>query len=44
MFHTIPPEILARMQHLEAIDARDRVDGTTRAERLRQIPPETGRL
>lgn len=44
MFHTMPPEILARMQHLEAIDARDRVDGTTRAERLRQIPPETGRL
>jgi len=44
MFHTIPPEILARMQHLEAIDVRDRVDGTARAERLRQIPPETGRL
>jgi len=29
---------------LESIDARDRVDGTTRLERLRQIPPETGRF
>ena len=44
MFHDIPRPILARMQHLEAIDARDRVDGTPRARRMRQVPPETGRL
>ncbi len=29
---------------LEEIDARDRVDGTPRLQRLRQIPPETGRF
>lgn len=32
------------MQMLESIDARDRTDGTPRLERLRQIPPETGRF
>jgi predicted O-methyltransferase YrrM len=32
------------MRYLEEIDARDRSDGTTRKERLRQIPPETGRF
>jgi predicted O-methyltransferase YrrM len=32
------------MARLEAIDARDRVDGTPRSRRLRQIPPETGRF
>jgi predicted O-methyltransferase YrrM len=32
------------MRRLEEIDARDRVDGTTHLERLRQIPPETGRF
>jgi len=30
------------MHHLEQIDARDRADGTSRAKRLRQIPPEAG--
>lgn len=44
MFHQIPPEILDRMAALEAQDARDREDGTSRLERLRQIPPETGRF
>jgi len=44
MFHQIPPEILDRMANLEAIDARDRQDGTPRLERLRQIPPETGKF
>ena len=44
MFHDIPSPILERMRMLESIDARDRVDGTTRLERLRQIPPETGRF
>jgi predicted O-methyltransferase YrrM len=32
------------MRHLEQIDASDRVDGTPRMERLRQVPPETGRF
>lgn len=44
MFYKIPPSILKRMSELEAADARDRVDGTPRMERLRQIPPETGRF
>ena len=44
MFHNIPDSIQQRMRHLEAIDARDRVDGTPRMERLRQIPPETGQF
>jgi predicted O-methyltransferase YrrM len=42
MFKNIPGKVLARMQYLEAIDARDRVDGTPRLQRLRQISPETG--
>jgi caffeoyl-CoA O-methyltransferase len=44
MFNAIPIAILDRMRHLERIDARDRLDGTLKLERLRQIPPETGRL
>ena len=44
MFHTIPSQILERMKYLEQIDVRDRTDGTPRLERLRQIPPETGRF
>jgi len=32
------------MNTLEEIDARDRQDGTPRIERLRQIPPETGKF
>jgi caffeoyl-CoA O-methyltransferase len=44
MFHDMPPGMLARMRELEAIDARDRDDGTEHARRLRQVPPETGRF
>ncbi len=44
MFHSIPPEIQAQMARLERIDAKDRRDGTPRLERLRQIPPETGKF
>lgn len=44
MFHDIRPAILSRMRHLEAIDARDRQDGTPSQKRLRQIPPETGKF
>jgi len=32
------------MKYLEEVDARDRFDGTNRLQRLRQIPPETGRF
>jgi predicted O-methyltransferase YrrM len=32
------------MQYLEHIDAKDREDGTPRLQRLRQIPPETGKF
>jgi predicted O-methyltransferase YrrM len=44
MFHEIRPAVLARMQYLEKLDDRDRADGTPRLQRLRQIPPETGRF
>ncbi len=44
MFHDIPRPMLDRMRYLEEIDARDRMDGTARLRRLRQIPPETGRF
>jgi len=44
MFHSIPPEIQAEMGRLERLDAQDRLDGTPRSQRLRQIPPETGRF
>jgi len=32
------------MKRLEAIDARDRVDGTPHLQRMRQIPAETGKF
>jgi predicted O-methyltransferase YrrM len=44
MFHAIRQSILERMKYLEEIDAKDRTDGTLRTQRLRQIPPETGRF
>lgn len=44
MFEDIPQGILNRMKELEQIDAQDRADGTARLERLRQIPPETGKF
>jgi len=44
MFHNIPEAIKERMKYLEDVDSRDRLDGTPRMERLRQIPPETGRF
>jgi predicted O-methyltransferase YrrM len=44
VFHDLPPSIADRMAHLESIDSRDRVDGTSRLQRLRQIPPVTGRF
>lgn len=44
MFHDIPPGMTLRMRELEARDAADRTDGTAHADRLRQIPPDTGRF
>lgn len=44
MFHTIPTPMRARMRTLEAQDALDRQDGTPHMQRLRQVPPESGRL
>jgi predicted O-methyltransferase YrrM len=44
MFHEIPEAMLARMRELERIDAGDRIDGTPRMKRLRQIQPEVGRF
>ncbi len=44
MFNSIRQPILERMQYLERIDARDRDDGTPRLQRLRQIPPDTGKF
>ena len=44
MFHHIPQPSQERMAYLEARDSRDREDGTPRSQRLRQIPPATGRF
>ena len=44
MFDDMPQCIIDRMQELEQIDAQDRADGTARLERLRQIPPDTGKF
>lgn len=44
MFGNIPKEMRDQMRRLEEADARDRINGTSRMDRLRQIPPETGRF
>ncbi len=44
MFHNIPELVIRRMRYLEGLDSKDRANGTPRMERLRQIPPETGRF
>ena len=44
MFHNIPEVMIERMHFLENIDSIDREDGTPRMQRLRQIPPETGKF
>ena len=44
MFSKIPSAMIERMRYLEEADAADRIDGTAREQRLRQIPPETGRF
>lgn len=44
VFHDIPESIRQKMEELEKRDTVDRADGTERLDRLRQIPPETGRF
>jgi caffeoyl-CoA O-methyltransferase len=44
MFQDIPEAEKIRMRYLEEVDSRDRQDGTPRQQRLRQVPPETGRF
>ena len=44
MFHNISKLVIRRMNYLESLDSKDRADGTPRMERLRQIPPETGKF
>jgi len=44
MFHNIPEVIKKRLKYLEEIDSKDRLDGTPRMKRLRQIPPDTGKF
>ena len=40
----MPGSIRKRMEYLEKLDSEDRLDGTPRMERLRQIPPEIGKF
>jgi caffeoyl-CoA O-methyltransferase len=44
MLHNIPELVKKRMNYLENCDAEDKVNKTPRMERLRQIPPETGKF
>ena len=44
MFNEISEKMKLRMAFLEDIDKKDRIDGTERSKRLRQIPPETGKF
>jgi len=44
VFHDIQEAVRGRMARLEEIDARDRMDGTERLERLRQVPRDVGRF
>lgn len=44
MFFNLPEAMTRRMRELEERDAIDRRDGTARLQRLRQIPPATGRF
>ena len=44
MFENITKEMKDRMQFLEDIDIKDRIDGTEKLKRLRQIPAEIGKF
>jgi predicted O-methyltransferase YrrM len=44
MFHNLPQPLKDRMAQLETMDAFDRQNDTPVMERLRQVPPQTGKL
>lgn len=44
MFHNIPKAIKERMEYLVSLDKQDRLAGKSPLQRLRQIPPETGKF
>jgi len=44
MFQSIPKKIEQRMHYLESLDKKDRLNERPHLQRLRQIPPETGRF
>jgi caffeoyl-CoA O-methyltransferase len=44
MFNNIPKKIKERMRYLEALDKEERAREKPMLERLRQIPPETGKF
>jgi len=44
VLHNISDPMKQRMRALEAVDAHDRRDGTPHLQRMRQIPPETGKF
>ncbi len=44
MFNSIPKEIKDRMAYLEKQDKKDRQNDTPMLQRLRQVPPETGKF
>ena len=44
MLRDLPVAVAERMTELEALDAADRLDGTPRTERLRQVPRATGKF
>lgn len=44
MFHDIPDSVRDRMRYLEDMDARHRREELDQFDRLRQIPPQTGRF
>jgi caffeoyl-CoA O-methyltransferase len=44
MFHNIPKAIEERMRFLESLNEKQKLKGTPSLQRLRQIPPETGRF
>ena len=44
MFHKISKAVEQRMRYLELMNKKDKLNGTRRLQRLRQIPPETGKF
>jgi caffeoyl-CoA O-methyltransferase len=44
MFNNIPEAIKERMDYLESLDKEDRSAGKPPEERLRQVPPQTGKF